>query len=218
MRWGFLCNHVPFWEIVPFGYLTYDPQIVSGKFLGIVGQDSSDSKSNWLHVDVFRFCFNHLRYILEIPLKWSVPFLQSWTSTGYSSNSSGSSATNRWFFPDIIQWQMCGTLWWEILLVLVLVTDLNLRDNCIQYHLIQFWNILYDSCSGIMLDCKIVTRGLYKSRCGLQDVKKFLGIRPLSLLSVVSQNERERERERSSHPSNKKLDTYKTYKFVVDSY
>ena len=69
-----------------------------------------------------------------------------------------------------------------------------------------------------MLDCKIVTRGLYKSRCGLQDVKKFLGIRPLSLLSVVSQNERERERERSSHPSNKKLDTYKTYKFVVDSY
>ena len=24
----------------------------------IVGQDPSDSKSNWLHVDIFRFCFN----------------------------------------------------------------------------------------------------------------------------------------------------------------
>ena len=25
-------------------------------FLGIVGEDPSDSKSNWLHVDIFRFC------------------------------------------------------------------------------------------------------------------------------------------------------------------
>jgi hypothetical protein len=39
---------------------------VPGKFLGIytVGQDPSDSKSNRLHVDIFRFCFIHLRNIL----------------------------------------------------------------------------------------------------------------------------------------------------------
>ena len=30
---------------------------VPGKFLGIVGRDPSDSKSNWLHVGIFRFCF-----------------------------------------------------------------------------------------------------------------------------------------------------------------
>jgi hypothetical protein len=31
---------------------------VPGKFLGIVGQDPSDSKSIRLHVDIFRFCFH----------------------------------------------------------------------------------------------------------------------------------------------------------------
>jgi hypothetical protein len=31
-----------------------------GKFLGIVGQDPSDSKSNRLHVDILQFCFIHL--------------------------------------------------------------------------------------------------------------------------------------------------------------
>jgi hypothetical protein len=30
---------------------------VPGKFLGIFGQDHSDSKSNRLHVHVFQFCF-----------------------------------------------------------------------------------------------------------------------------------------------------------------
>jgi hypothetical protein len=30
----------------------------------IVSQDASDSKSNRLHVDIFRFCFTKLRYIL----------------------------------------------------------------------------------------------------------------------------------------------------------
>ena len=29
-----------------------------GKFLGIVGQDPGGSKSNRLHVDIFRFCFH----------------------------------------------------------------------------------------------------------------------------------------------------------------
>ena len=43
---------------------------VPGKFLGIGGQDPSDSKSNQLHVDIFQFCFIHLMYILlYIPLK-----------------------------------------------------------------------------------------------------------------------------------------------------
>ena len=37
---------------------------VPGKFLSIVGQDPSDSKFNRLHVDIFRFCFFHFRYIL----------------------------------------------------------------------------------------------------------------------------------------------------------
>ena len=31
---------------------------VPGKFLGIVGQDRSDSESSRLHVDIFRFCFH----------------------------------------------------------------------------------------------------------------------------------------------------------------
>ena len=76
-------------------------EIVPGKFLGIVGQVPSNSESHRLHVDIVRFCFVHLRCILQIPLKWLVYFLRSWTSTGYISNSTGSSATNRRFFADI---------------------------------------------------------------------------------------------------------------------
>jgi hypothetical protein len=34
------------------------PRSLPGKFLGIVGQETSDSKSNRLHVDVFWFCFH----------------------------------------------------------------------------------------------------------------------------------------------------------------
>ena len=37
---------------------------VPRKFLGIVGQDPSDSKSSRIHVDIIWFCFIHLRYIL----------------------------------------------------------------------------------------------------------------------------------------------------------
>ena len=37
----------------------------------------------------------------NIPPKWSVILLQSWTSTGYFSNSSGSSVTNCRFSPII---------------------------------------------------------------------------------------------------------------------
>ena len=46
------------WDLLP----------VPEKFLGIVGQEPSDFKSNWLHVDIFQFCFTHLRYIVWIPL------------------------------------------------------------------------------------------------------------------------------------------------------
>ena len=49
--------------------------------------------SNRLHVDVLRFAFIKLGYILQIPLQRSVIFLQSWSSTGYFSNSTGSSVT-----------------------------------------------------------------------------------------------------------------------------
>jgi hypothetical protein len=49
---------------------------VPGKFLDIVGQDPSNSKSNRLHVDIFRFCFIHLKYIPRIPLKRSVSFMK----------------------------------------------------------------------------------------------------------------------------------------------
>jgi hypothetical protein len=39
-------------------------EAVPGKFLGIVGQDPSDSKSNRLHVDIFHFSFIELWYFL----------------------------------------------------------------------------------------------------------------------------------------------------------
>ena len=58
-----------------------------GRILGIVGWDPSDSKSNRLHVDIFRFFFINLRCIFYNPLEWWVVFLKSWTSTAYFSNS-----------------------------------------------------------------------------------------------------------------------------------
>ena len=36
--------------------------------MGIIGRDPSVSKSNWLYVDIFRFFYIDLRYILWIPL------------------------------------------------------------------------------------------------------------------------------------------------------
>ena len=66
----------------------------SGRFLCIItGWDPSDCKSNRLHVDILRFSFIKMGYIPHIPLNQSVIFLQSWTSTGYFSNSTGSSVT-----------------------------------------------------------------------------------------------------------------------------
>ena len=75
------------------------------KFLGIVGQNPSDSKSNRLHVDIFRFCFIHSRYILlYISLKWSVNLLKSPTFIGYFSNSTISSQTVSLplFYPETL--------------------------------------------------------------------------------------------------------------------
>ena len=56
------------------------------RVLGIIGWDPSVSKSNRLHVDIFRLFFANLRCILLIPLKWWVIFLKSWTSIDYFSN------------------------------------------------------------------------------------------------------------------------------------
>ena len=61
-----------------------------------VRQDPSDSKINptGYMLDIFPFCSIHLRYILQIPLKWSVMLLlKSWTSHSYFSNLTSSSAT-----------------------------------------------------------------------------------------------------------------------------
>ena len=51
--------------------------------------------------NALRFSFIKLGYILYIPLKRSVIFLQSWTSTGYFSNSTSSSVTHCRFSPII---------------------------------------------------------------------------------------------------------------------
>ena len=70
------------------------PDQWSGRFLGITGWHPGVCKSNWLHVDILRFSSTRSGYILYIPLKWSVIFLQSWTSASYFSSSTGSFVTN----------------------------------------------------------------------------------------------------------------------------
>ena len=68
------------------------------RFLGIVGWDPSVSKSNCLCVDIVWISFTTFkRWTIDLSLKWSIIFLQSWTSTGYFSNSTGSSVTSGWF-------------------------------------------------------------------------------------------------------------------------
>ena len=63
-------------------------QAVPGKFLGILGQDPSVSKSNQLHVDIFHFYFIHSRHVLLYgPLQRSITIPKSPTSTGYFSHS-----------------------------------------------------------------------------------------------------------------------------------
>ena len=73
----------------------------SGRFLGITGWDPSVCKSNRLHVDILWCSFIKLVYMLWIPLIWPVIILQSWTSTGFPSNSTGSYVTNCLLSPII---------------------------------------------------------------------------------------------------------------------
>jgi hypothetical protein len=72
--------------------------VMNCRFSPIIGWDPSVCKSDRLHVDILQHSFIKLGYIL---LKWLVIFLQSWTSTGYFSNSTGSFVTNCRFSPII---------------------------------------------------------------------------------------------------------------------
>ena len=73
-----------------------------GRCLGIItGWDPSVCNSHRLHVHILWCFLIKLEYIPYIPLKRSVLFLQSWTSTGYFWNSTPSSVTNCRFSPII---------------------------------------------------------------------------------------------------------------------
>ena len=60
-------GHIP-WLMYEVVLILNLSTTVPKKFLGIVGQDPNDSKSNQLHVDIFRCCFIYLKYILHILL------------------------------------------------------------------------------------------------------------------------------------------------------
>jgi hypothetical protein len=80
-----------------------------GRFVGIIGWEPSVCKSNRLHVDILRFSFIKLGVYSSINSSKVIGnFLQSWTSTGYFSNWTGSSETNCRFSP-IIVWQVSMT-------------------------------------------------------------------------------------------------------------
>ena len=71
------------------------------KFLGIVGQDPSESKFNQLHVHmIFRLCFYSFQVYSMDLLNWSAILMKSQTSTNYFSNSTGSYVTNCRFSPS----------------------------------------------------------------------------------------------------------------------
>jgi hypothetical protein len=78
------------------------PERMGSFWAYIASQDPSDSNPTGYMLTSPGFAFIHSRYILQILLKQSVILLKSRTSTGYSSNSTGSSATNRRFLPE--QW------------------------------------------------------------------------------------------------------------------
>ena len=83
---------------------------MSGRFLGIIGWDPSVSKSNWLHLDIFRFFFIHLRFILWNPLSRWVVFLKFWISPGYLLNSTGSCVTTVGSPRSLIHHLL---IWWQ---------------------------------------------------------------------------------------------------------
>ncbi len=107
-----------------------------GRFLGIIGWDPSVCKSNRLHVHILRFSFIRLGYILYISLKWSVIFLQSSTSTGYFSNSTGSFVTNCRFSPIIGQSRW---LCWGLLYIVVMMPVRRGGRNFVSW----FWQWLF---------------------------------------------------------------------------
>ena len=78
-----------------------------GKNLSITGQDPSVSKSNRLHVDIFSIFLHQFEIYSIHSYKMIGKFLKSWTSTSYFSNSTGSSATNHRFSPDIGETWQC---------------------------------------------------------------------------------------------------------------
>ena len=82
-----------------------------GRFLSITSQYPSVLKSNRLHVQILSCSLIKLGILYrQSPLNWSVIFLQSWTSAGYFSHSTGSSVTNCRFSP-IIGMNVCFSIW-----------------------------------------------------------------------------------------------------------
>jgi len=82
--------------IGPHTHIFFPGAVPGGKFLGRVGQDPSASKSNQLHVDIFRFGFHSLEVYSSIDSSEIIgnpPEVS--TPTGYFLNSIGSSVTNR---------------------------------------------------------------------------------------------------------------------------
>jgi hypothetical protein len=79
----------------------FDFAAMPGKVLGIDGQDLSDSRSSRLHVDIFRFSFYSVEvyYSCIDSSKMIENSPADRTSTGYFSNSTGSSVTDWRFSP-----------------------------------------------------------------------------------------------------------------------
>ena len=72
-----------------------------GKFLSIVGQDPSDSKSNRLHVGIFQFGFHSFEvYSTESFKKIGNPLEVSNFNRLFLNRSTGSCVNNRRFIPS----------------------------------------------------------------------------------------------------------------------
>ena len=96
-------------------------QPVPGKFLGIVGQDPSDSKSHWLHVrhlPVLLHSFEVYSSIESSKVFGNPPKVSNFNRI-FSSNWTGPSVTNCQFSPDndtnvsvwFQPWNCWGSFW-----------------------------------------------------------------------------------------------------------
>lgn len=74
----------------------------SGRLLGIIDRDPIICKPRQLQSDLLLSPSIELVCIRRIPPEQSMISLQSWASTRYSSNSTGSLVTPCWFFPNIL--------------------------------------------------------------------------------------------------------------------